>query len=135
MMKGEIQRNFKDKREFGDSEKMTTDEKQISFMNRYFVFRKTHNVNAEKVYKLLVNNHRDDITEDDDVDDVIGKLSTLSEKEDNAKETTQSIVIRKIPGKKIKLTIGEKQLDDENSDETELTLKSPTRVIIKKKKK
>lgn len=135
MMKGEIKRNFKDKREFGDSEKMTTDEKQISFMNRYFVFRKTHNVNAEKVYKLLVNNHRDDITEDDDVDDVIGKLSTLSEKEDNAKETTQSIVIRKIPGKKIKLTIGEKQLDDENSDETELTLKSPTRVIIKKKKK
>ena len=82
-----------------------------------------------------MNNHRDDITEDDDVDDVIGKLSTLSEKEDNAKETTQSIVIRKIPGKKIKLTIGEKQLDDENSDETELTLKSPTRVIIKKKKK
>jgi hypothetical protein len=134
-MKSEIQRNFKDKREFGDSEKMTLDEKQISFMNRYFVFRKTHNVNAEKVYKLLVNNHRDDITEEDDVDDVIGKISTMSEKEESAKQTKQSVVIRKIPGKKIKLTIGENRLDDDKSDETELTLKSPTRVIIKKKKK
>ena len=31
---------------------MTVDEKQISFMNRYFVFRKTHNVNADKIYKI-----------------------------------------------------------------------------------
>jgi hypothetical protein len=34
---------------------MTSDEKQISFMNRYFVFRKTHNVDAEKIYKAITN--------------------------------------------------------------------------------
>jgi len=34
---------------------MTSNEKQISFMNRYFVFRKTHNVDAEKIYKAVNN--------------------------------------------------------------------------------
>jgi hypothetical protein len=32
---------------------MTSDEKQISFMNRYFVFRKTHNVDADKIHKVV----------------------------------------------------------------------------------
>lgn len=34
---------------------MTVDEKQISFMNRYFVFQKMRHVNAEKVGKLIAN--------------------------------------------------------------------------------
>lgn len=34
---------------------MTSDEKQISFMNRYFVFRKTHNVDAEKIHKAVTH--------------------------------------------------------------------------------
>lgn len=32
---------------------MTSEEKEISFMNRYFVFRKIHNVNASKVGKVV----------------------------------------------------------------------------------
>jgi hypothetical protein len=42
---------------------MTADEKQISFMNRYFVFRKTHNVNAEKVSGIFMQAHVDDDAE------------------------------------------------------------------------
>ena len=38
--------------DYKNSHLMTVDEKQISFMNRYFVFRKTHNVNADKIYKI-----------------------------------------------------------------------------------
>jgi len=34
---------------------MTSDEKQISFMNRYFVFRKTHNVDAEKIHRAVTH--------------------------------------------------------------------------------
>jgi hypothetical protein len=34
---------------------MTEDEKWISFMNRYFVFKKTHNVDAERIYKQFVS--------------------------------------------------------------------------------
>jgi hypothetical protein len=32
---------------------MTSDEKQISFMNRYFVFQKVRHVNAAKLMPLL----------------------------------------------------------------------------------
>jgi hypothetical protein len=32
---------------------MTEKEKTISFLNRYFIFRKTHDVNAEKVAKSM----------------------------------------------------------------------------------
>jgi len=38
--------------EYGTAATMNTDEKQISFLNRFFVFRKATRVNAEKVFKL-----------------------------------------------------------------------------------
>jgi hypothetical protein len=34
---------------------MASEEQRISFMNRYFVFRKVRSVNAEKVGKMLMN--------------------------------------------------------------------------------
>ena len=40
---------------------MTSDEKQISFMNRYFVFRKTHNVDAEKIHRAVVHKSVEEI--------------------------------------------------------------------------
>ena len=38
---------------------MSEKEKQISFLNRYFVFRKTHDVNAEKVAKSMNVHHEE----------------------------------------------------------------------------
>jgi hypothetical protein len=35
----------------GNPIEMTEKEKEISFLNRYFIFRKTHDVNAEKIAK------------------------------------------------------------------------------------
>ena len=37
----------------GNPGEMSEKEKTISFLNRYFIFRKTHDVNAEKVAKTL----------------------------------------------------------------------------------
>jgi hypothetical protein len=62
---------------------MTVDEKQISFMNRYFVFRKTHNVNADKIYK-------------------IAQPEPEPEKEkEKEKEKKEPPKVRKIQGKKV----------------------------------
>jgi hypothetical protein len=52
-MMSELERDPRKKNEYGEAGKLTKEEKQISFLNRYFVFRKTHNVNAEKVGKLM----------------------------------------------------------------------------------
>ena len=41
------------KQDGGNLIEMTEKEKTISFLNRYFIFRKTHDVNAEKVAKSM----------------------------------------------------------------------------------
>lgn len=90
-MKDEIESSLR-KPEYGNALQMTLEEKKISFMNRYFVFRKTHHVNAEKVAKMMLSRQTD--TEDSlEVDD------TVEEKPRSA------VVIRKAPGN-VKLKIG-----------------------------
>jgi hypothetical protein len=53
-----------DNRKFADYKNahlMTVDEKQISFMNRYFVFQKLRDVNAEKIGKLVAHKTVDEL--------------------------------------------------------------------------
>ena len=38
---------------YGEAPRMTSEEKEISFMNRYSIFKKIHNVNASKVGKIV----------------------------------------------------------------------------------
>jgi hypothetical protein len=64
-LENEIQQNPKKKYDYKDSLEMTKDEKEISFMNRYFVFKKVRNVDAEKVSKNLMKNTG---IPDDDID-------------------------------------------------------------------
>jgi len=44
-----------DKKNYGKASEMSEYEKEISFLNRYFIFRKTHNVDAKKVQKTLMS--------------------------------------------------------------------------------
>ena len=127
MMNREIDENYRNKKEYDNANKMSIQEKKISFMNRYFVFRKTHNVNAEKVYKMMVSKQMGDM--DGDVDDIITRVNK-SEDDVRSVDTKSSVIIRKIPGKKIKLTIGQSK----DTSQQEVVLK-PKRVIIKRPKK
>lgn len=135
MMKTEIEENYRNKKEYDSAHKMTIEEKRISFMNRYFVFRKTHNVNAEKVYKLLVNRDKVDMFEDDP-NSIIKSIEKQDEQLDQAQnaKVKSSIIIRKLPGKKMKITIGDEKKNDESSLEVKkVEPKKPT-IIIRKKK-
>ena len=42
-------------KEYGTASDMSEDEKKISFLNRYFVFKKMHTVNTENLYKIVRN--------------------------------------------------------------------------------
>jgi len=42
-------------KEYGTAMDMSEDEKKISFLNRYFVFKKIHTVNTENLYKIVRN--------------------------------------------------------------------------------
>lgn len=96
-MTQEVARDKRKEVDYGTALSLTREEKRISFMNRYFVFRKMRNVNAEKVAKIVF--HKED-EEDEDEDGEKGKdpLASMSKK-----ETAVIPVMRKIKGKKIVL--------------------------------
>jgi hypothetical protein len=52
-MELEVKQNPKLSANYRNASQMTSDEKQISFMNRYFVFQKVRHVNAAKLMPLL----------------------------------------------------------------------------------
>jgi hypothetical protein len=59
-MMGEISRNPKKNVDYKDAATMTAYEKDISFLNRFFVYKKTSTRNAEKLTKVLLGQLPDD---------------------------------------------------------------------------
>ena len=96
-MNAELQRDKRMSSEYGTAKSMTAEEQKISFMNRYFVFKKTRNVNAEKVGKILMRHYSDDNEE--------AELEKEEEKEKKGKEEKGKRTIRRISGPKVKVVI------------------------------
>jgi hypothetical protein len=92
-MESEVERNPRMRSDYGKALSMTSDEKWVSFMNRYFVFRKVHHVDAEKIYKQFVSKQM--------VEDV---AKDLAEAVETAKITETAKPKAKKLGKKIILT-------------------------------
>ena len=130
-MNSEITTNFKQKKEYRNAEKMSLEEKKISFMNRYFVFRKTHNVNAEKIYKEFINRatYNEPYNEETSVSELIDKVEKDSKELETVQKSKQSIIIRRLPGKKQKIIIGNKITSNEPGIQIH-----EKRVVIKKNK-
>ena len=59
-MENEVKINAKLKLEYKKSMFMTSKEKQVSFMNNFFVFRKMRNVAAEKLEKNMLTKNVED---------------------------------------------------------------------------
>tara|TARA_B110000967_G_scaffold208655_1_gene261606 strand:+ start:4442 stop:7792 length:3351 start_codon:yes stop_codon:yes gene_type:complete len=53
LMEQEIVRNNKRKNDYGDATKMTSNEKQISYYNNYFIYKKIRNVNTKSIESSL----------------------------------------------------------------------------------
>ena len=91
-MMSEIKRKPNVNSEYGTAATMSTDEKRISFLNRYFVFRKATRVNAEKVFKLHMKR-----------DIELPILSEMENKilEQSEKQGSQKIKIKAPKGKRV----------------------------------
>ena len=109
-MMDEVDRDRRREADYGTAVDMTAEEKRISFLNRYFVYRKMRNVNAEKVGKVMMR--RDDEGEEG-AEGEDGK-----EDESKSKESTASVIsatkstIRKLRGPKVKIVIGNPSVAD-----------------------
>jgi hypothetical protein len=105
MMEKELARNPAAKTWYEDAVKMTPEEKRISFLNRYFIFKKTHNVNASKVEKIVAISEADVEKEMQKEDKRVEKEAAavaaavaIAEKKANDKDTKE----KKPRAKKIK---------------------------------
>jgi hydroxymethylpyrimidine pyrophosphatase-like HAD family hydrolase len=97
-MLSEVDRNPRKNTEYGEAAKLTREEKQISFLNRYFVFRKTHSVDASKVSKLLKQQMQEE--DDEAADEIIERIEKQDDKIDKAEEKSKVHIIRKRKAKK-----------------------------------
>jgi hypothetical protein len=91
-MEDEIYRHPSRESDYGIALEMSSNEKSISFMNRYFVFRKIRTVNAKKVAKSIV-----EFAEAADQ----AEAAELAEKADEKEPVPAQVPGRKIKGKKM----------------------------------
>lgn len=108
-MENEILRTPNKKFEYGDAQNMSPEEKQISFMNRYFIFKKIRNVNPEAVRNITskYNDKMENAEEKYEDERDATEFANAIVKMDAAKETkidyeTKKTITRKIRKKKIK---------------------------------
>jgi hypothetical protein len=95
----EVSRDKRKEVDYGTALALTPEEKRISFMNRYFVFRKMRNVNAEKIAKIVLHRQEEEREEEEAEEREAEKNDTLASM---VKKETKP-VIRKIKGKKVVL--------------------------------
>ena len=83
------------KRKYGDAMEMNRIEKEISFLNRYFVYRKTHDVDTSQITNILMKNVNVEVAADADANAVDANAKVETKKvgvyNDNNKytDTTQ----------------------------------------------
>jgi hypothetical protein len=99
-LKYEIKRSPNTASDYGEAINMTEYERKISFLNRYFIFRKTHSVNMEKITKVLdKEDERIDKIENDIVKEIEHEMKTEKKEEEKktlkARKTQKSRVVLK----------------------------------------
>ena len=99
-LQNDIKRDRRVAADYGKAENMTEEEKRISFMNRYFVFKKVRNVNTDKIAKIVEQQQK----LADNIEEVISQdIEEMESKEKAATIDVVKPVIRKIKKPKIVL--------------------------------
>jgi hypothetical protein len=73
-MEQEIKQHSNNRLSYRSALYMTPEEKRISFLNRYFIFRKVRNVNADKMFKIV--SHEAEIVKETN-DEVVSEVNEL----------------------------------------------------------
>ena len=109
-LENDVRRNPRIRDDYGNAMHMSPEEKRISFMNRYFIFKKVRSVNTEKVTKSILLKENEllydsdtEANEDKDKEDVL---------KTGDKEKTKTLEISKNPVKIRKLKNTKLTLND-----------------------
>ena len=111
VMEQEISRNRSKENDYGDAMYMTSGEKRISFLNRYFVYKKIRNVDTQIIYDTLLDTTKQN-------EKILEKESKQLEKVIESSTRTRK-VIRKLK-QKLRLIIEEEEptrtVEEEKND-------------------
>ena len=99
-MEQEIQQYPIRKNDYGRAPYMSPEEKQISFMNRYFVFKKVRSLDVKKMYDIILSKEKDTRTIVDNIMDDINEEEDTKDEEVSQKKKK---VTRKLKKEKILL--------------------------------
>ena len=124
MMKEQIQRRQLKKSDVGTALSMSADEKRISFLNKYFVFKKVRDVNAEQVARILA-----DETTTEEIQSVKDSIE-LQKAVDEAQQTKP-----KVKKLKKKLKIKAKLKESAETGSTTIVVTKPKTIKLKPKGK
>ncbi len=91
-MQQEVKQNTKRNQDYGAALYMSSEEKRISYMNRYFVFKKVRSVDAKKMADVIL---KQNIATEQTVNEILG------ETEPKPAEVAEKKAIRKVAKKKV----------------------------------
>ena len=108
LMSSEVERNPSLKREYKSALDMTANERKISFLNKYFIYKKVRNVDASKVMLGLLHKTLDEV--DDERKESEKAVEVVEKTEEKVEEETkkQTIKVKKKSKKKLRLKESEK---------------------------
>ena len=115
LLQDEVKRSPFKKNEYGDALEMTPNEKKISFLNRYFAFKKISHVNAEKVAMELI----DDTVAERKVSRVSPTIMPVKKPAKKTEKTLENKKARPL-NKKIMLIAASEEIDEVPKLEPEL---------------
>ena len=127
LMTNEIKRYPSKQNEFGDAAEMTNYEKNISFLNRYFIYKKIRTVNAKKIADSFISRLPDEI-------DFEKKETKLSQKETNIAIQEARSKVKKLNKKIVLVASSESPKETTRIEEIPINPnKSKTRKVSKPK--
>jgi hypothetical protein len=138
-MENEIKRNPKKEVDYGTALRITTEERRISFMNRYFVFKKVRSVDAKKMSEVILKqNLVSDEREEEAMKELIGDIKGAEEKGVGVGVAVEEPLIIAKKNKKPKMVlkafqpvIEEPTITEESKQpETEQTITKPKRKLV-----
>ena len=98
-MKEDIKRNKKAKNEYGTAMDMSAGEETISFLNNYFVYRKTHDVDAKQIATKLMGStqleQEEEIDETEEAQQALQEVIAAKKKATKPKKLKRKLRLRK----------------------------------------
>lgn len=130
-MDDEVKRQPMKKEKYGSALNMTPNEKKISFLNRYFVFKKISHVNAEKIALESIDDTLVEIRKAKQSE----KIADTYKKDKKTEKTLEKIKKAKPLNKKILLLSAAAETVDENPVVEEIKAQEVEEVVVQKAKK